>query len=187
MNNPRLATRYAKSLVDLATEQNQLDAISADMKWIYKISKSNPDFVAVLRSPIIKADKKEKIIESVINGRVSGLTAAFIQLLVKKGREINLPEIAGAYISQFNTLKNIHQVKISTATPISDEIRDTIIEKVKADAPDKKLELETLVDQDLIGGFVQETDGKLVDASILRDLNDIKKQFLNNDYIHKIR
>ena len=187
MNNPRLATRYAKSLIGLATELNQLDAISADMKWLHQICKSNPDFVAVLRSPIIKADKKEKIIESITNGRVNSSTAAFIQLLVKKGREINLPEIADAYISQFNALKNIHQVKIVTATPITTEIRDAIVAKVTASAPTKKFELEMAVNEDLIGGFVLETDGKLIDASILRDLNDIKKQFLNNDYIHKIR
>ncbi|MEO6869460.1 MAG: F0F1 ATP synthase subunit delta, partial [Ginsengibacter sp.] len=43
------------------------------------------------------------------------------------------------------------------------------------------------VDESLIGGFVLEVEGKLVDASILRDLNDVKKQFANNDYIHKLR
>ncbi|MBK7882828.1 MAG: ATP synthase F1 subunit delta [Chitinophagaceae bacterium] len=187
MNNPRLATRYAKSLIDLATELNQLDAISTDMKWLHKICKTNPDFVAVLRSPIIKADKKEKIIQAVINDRVNQTTASFIHLLVKKGREISLPEIANAYITQFNTLQNIYQVKISTAIPVTDEMRDVIVEKVKTASPDKRFELETVVNEDLIGGFVLETDGKLVDASILRDLNDIKKQFLNNDYIHKIR
>jgi len=30
-------------------------------------------------------------------------------------------------------------------------------------------------------------EGRLVDASIYRDLADVKKQFLNNDYIHKLR
>lgn len=187
MNNPRLATRYAKSLIDLAIELNQLDTISADMKWLYQISKSNPDFVAVLRSPIIKADKKEKIIESVTIGRINSITTSFIKLLVKKGREINLPEIASAFITQFNVLKSIHQVKLSTAIPISDEIKNAIIEKVKTTSTGKNFELETVVNEDLIGGFVLEANGKLVDFSILRDLNDIKKQFLDNEYTHKIR
>ena len=52
MNNPRLAGRYAKSLLDLATEQKQVDAVYADMKWLHKICKSNPDFVNMLRSPV---------------------------------------------------------------------------------------------------------------------------------------
>ena len=43
------------------------------------------------------------------------------------------------------------------------------------------------VDESLIGGYVLEMEGKLIDTSILRDLNDVKKQFANNDYIHKLR
>ena len=82
MNNPRLAGRYAKSLLDLATEQNQVDAVCADMKWIMSICKSNPDFVNLLRSPIIKADKKEKILAAVIGNKISSLSTAFNNLLI---------------------------------------------------------------------------------------------------------
>ena len=187
MNNPRLAGRYAKSLLDLATEQNSVDAVFADMKWLHTINKSNADFVAVLRSPIIKPDTKGKIVASITNGRVSALTAAFINLLVKKGRENNLPEIVSAYIAQFNSMKNIHQVKITTAAPLTDDLKEAILSNVRAGAGSETYEIETLVDESLIGGFLLETEGQLVDASILRDLKDVQKQFLNNDYIHKIR
>ena len=187
MNNPRLATRYAKSLIDLAVEQNQLTAICDDMKLIVKICKSNPDFVAVLRSPIIKPEKKGKIIESVTKQQVSTISSAFIELLVRKGRESNLPEIAGAFVDQFNKINNIHKVKITTAVSISDSIKDSLLSKMQAASEGKSLELETVVNESLIGGFILETDGKLADMSILRDLKDVKKQFLNNEYIHKIR
>jgi F-type H+-transporting ATPase subunit delta len=43
------------------------------------------------------------------------------------------------------------------------------------------------VNESLIGGFILEAGGKSLDASILRDLKDVKKQFLNNDYLHRIR
>lgn len=188
MNNPRLAGRYAKSLLDLSVEQNQLDTVCADMKWLQRLCKSSRDFVNVLHSPIIKPTTKEKIISSVINGNVSALTTAFIQLLVKKAREINLPEIVEAFIDQFNTLRNIHKVKITTADPISEEMKAAIMRNVEAGAKaGQTFEIETAVKPELIGGFLLETKGSLVDASILRDLKDIKKQFLNNDYLHKIR
>ena len=70
MSNPRLAARYAKSIVDLSTEQNQLDAVYTDMKFFKEVFKSNPDLVALFESPIIKADKKEKIVAAVVAGRV---------------------------------------------------------------------------------------------------------------------
>jgi F-type H+-transporting ATPase subunit delta len=187
MNNPRLATRYAKSLLDLATEQGQVDAVYADMKLLQGICKSNPDFAAVLRSPIIKADKKGKIVEAVTTGRISTITAAFNTLLMKKGREENLPEIAGAFIDQYNGINGIRKVKLTTATPITDDLKTAILNQVKGNTPVEKIELETAIKEELIGGFVLETGGTLVDASIRRDLKDIRKQFMNNDYIHKLR
>lgn len=188
MNNPRLAGRYAKSLLDLATEQNQVDAVYADMKWLQSICKSNPDFVNMLRSPVIKPTAKGKIIEAVTREKVSSLTGAFIQLLVNKARETNLPEIASTYVDQFNQLRNIHKVKITTADPISDEMLNAILANVKSTAAaGQTFEVETAVNNELIGGFLLETSGTLVDASILRDLKDIHKQFMNNDYLHRIR
>ncbi len=187
MNNPRLAGRYAKSLIDLAAELNQVDVIYADMKFVESICKSNPDFVAVLRSPIIKPGTKEKIIESITTGRVNIITSSFISLLVRKGRETNLPEIAIAYIEQFNELRDIHQLKITTALPISEALKNEIVNTVKMSTSLKHIEVETAVKEELIGGFVLEMEGKLIDASILRDLKDIKKQFMDNQYIHNLR
>ena len=187
MNNPRLAGRYAKSLLGLAVEQNQLDAVHADMRTIRAICKSNPDFVAMLKSPVINADKKEKLLEAITTGKVSAITTLFLKLLVSKARENSLPEIAKAFIDQYNERNNIHQVKVTTAVPMSDQLRDAIVEKIKTNTSIQKIELETAVDDDLIGGFTLELGDTLVDASILRDLNDVKKQFKSNEYIHSIR
>jgi len=186
MTNPRLATRYAKSLLDLSIEQNSLEAVNADMKYLQQITKSNPDFVALLRSPVISADKKNKIIAAVTEGKVSNLTTLFIKLLTEKARESNLPEIVGAFGDQYNKLKNISKVKITTAVPISDELKDSIIAKVKSSVSGE-IELETAVKEELIGGFKLEMGGTLIDASVLKELHDVRKQFLSNEYIHSIR
>ena len=186
MTNPRLATRYAKSLLDLSIEQNQLEAVYADMQMLKKINKSNPDFVALLRSPIITSDKKDKILDAVIGNNVSQISMLFIRLLTTKKRESNLPEIVTAFLEQYNKLKNIQTVKLTTASPISEELKNSIIARVKS-ADSSAIEIETSVNEDLIGGFKLEIGGTLIDATILHDLKDIKKQFLNNEYIHNIR
>ncbi len=187
MNNPRLANRYAKSLLDLAVETNSLDAVFADIKLIQSIIKSNPDFVNLIKSPVIASDKKEKILSAILGGKINNITSVFLQLLTKKSRESNLPEIVKAFTEQYNELNNIHQVKLTTAAPISEELKNAIIAKVKADSGLEKIELEATVKPELIGGFKLEMRGNLVDASILRDLNDVKKQFANNEYLHSIR
>lgn len=187
MSNPRLAGRYAKSLLDLAVEQNQLEKVFHDIKMLQGLCRSNFDFVNMLKSPVIKADKKEKIIEAVIDGKVTPMTASFFRLLINKAREYSLPEIVNAFIEQYNVLNNIHTVKLTTAVPVSDGLKDAIVNKIQSGTSYQKIELETAVKDELIGGFTLEVGGTLVDASILRDLNDVKKQFQNNEYIHNIR
>ena len=85
MSNVRIATRYAKSLLGLAIERNELDKAFADMEWLQSVCKSNPDFVNMLRSPVIKSDAKGKIVMAVAKDNIGQLTASFIQLLITKG------------------------------------------------------------------------------------------------------
>ena len=187
MHNPRLAGRYAKSLLDLSIEQNKLDETYGDVRLLKSIITANPDFGNILRSPVINSDKKQQIINSIINGRVGQLAELFIQLLVRKNRESNLPEILIAFIEQYNKLKNILHVKLTTAVSISKEAEQILVSKVKQQLKVTEIELETLIDEDILGGFKLEVEGKLVDASIQRDLYDVRKQFLSNIYIHQIR
>lgn len=187
MTNPRLAGRYAKSLLDLSIEKNQLETIYQDIQLLHSICKQNSDFVSMLKSPVIGSAKKEKIIEAVVSGKLNELTVLFLKLLVNKTREYNLPEIATAFIEQYNKLNNIHQVKITTAFPMSESLQNAIINKITSSTSIKKIALETAVKESLIGGFTLEMEGNLIDASVLRDLNDVKKQFKSNEYIHAIR
>lgn len=187
MPNPRLAARYAKSLVDLSIERGELEVVYADMQWLEAVCKSSREFVNVLRSPVITSDKKEKIVEAVTSGKVSELTAAFKRLLINKGRESYLPEIITAFISQYKQYKNIYIVKLTTATTVSEEMKNEIVNQVKKTSDMQNIELETSVNSDLIGGFVLQAGDKLVDASIAYDLKAIAKQFDNNDFVYKIR
>lgn len=187
MQNPRLASRYAKSLLDLAKEQNSLDATLNDLKYLDAVCRGSRDFENVLRSPIIKADKKQEILNAVLNDRLFPLTRAFVKLLVNKGREANLPEIAAAFIAQYKEMKNIKTVKLTTAAPINDTVKKAILNKVTASLNSSVVEMKEVVDVSLIGGFVLEMDDKLFDASIRRDLNDVRSQFMKNIYVRDIR
>ena len=187
MLNPRLAGRYAKSLIGLAVEKGQLEEVYNDMLYLQAVCKSNRDFVAFLKSPVISADKKQTILRAVTQGKISVITSAFNDLLAKKGRESSLPEIAFAFIEQYKQLKEIHTVTLTTATPVSDQVKQEIIDKVSSQSGMKNIELTTAVNEDLIGGFVLQIGNTLIDASISYDLNQIRKQFLNNDFIYKIR
>ena len=187
MQNPRLAGRYAKSLIDLSSEKGQLEAVYADMQYLHAVCKVSKDFVNLLRSPIIKADQKDAILTAITQGKVGVITAGFNKLLVRKNRENYLPEIVEAFINQYNHIKGIHKVKLTTAVDVSEELKKSIVAKVQLESNFSSIQLETKTDPSLIGGFVLEYNNNLVDASILRDLKDIKKQFRDNTYIHNLR
>jgi len=187
MPNPRLASRYAKSLIDLAIEKGELEKIFSDMQWLQRVIKENREFINFLRSPIIKAEKKKQVVDAVIKGRVSEMTGLFIHLLIAKGRESNLPEMITAFVHQYKEYKNIHTVKLTTAVPLSEDLKNAIITRIKKTSDMQNIELETVVNENLIGGFVLETGDKLIDASIAYELKQISKEFENNDFVYRIR
>jgi F-type H+-transporting ATPase subunit delta len=187
MSNIRLATRYAKSLLGLAIERGELEKVFEDMQWLQAVCKSNREFVNMLRSPVIKSDAKGKIVKAIAQTRICQLTDAFIHLLINKGREGVLPEITHSFIQQYKEHKKIHTVKLTTAWPVSEELKNEIVQHIKSTTEMQNIELETAVKEELIGGFVLQTGDKLVDASIAYDLKEIARQFENNDFIYRLR
>jgi F-type H+-transporting ATPase subunit delta len=187
MPNPRLASRYAKSLIDLSIERGQLEPVYNDLLFLQQLTKASRDFLNLLRSPVVSADKKQSIINALTEGKIGEMTNAFTRLLVNKGREGDLPEIITSFIQQYKQKKNIHTVKLTTATEVSEEVKNNIIAQVQKTSDLKNIELETVVDPKIIGGFVLQTGDKLVDASIAYDLKEIARQFENNDFIYKVR
>lgn len=187
MQNPRLAGRYAKSLLDLAVEQNALQTTLEDVEVIDATARASAEFAAILRSPIIKGGKKQAIVDAVLGPKLRPLTKGFVGLLISKGREAELTQIATAFLQQYKTLKGIRSVRLTTAAPVSDAFKASLEAKVAASMTGGSVELTTAVDEKLIGGFVLETENTIVDASIRRDLMDIKKGFTGNLYVQNIR
>lgn len=187
MPNHRLATRYAKALLDLAVERGELEQVYADVQWLDQVCKTNRDFVNLLRSPIIRAEIKKKIVQNIAGPHLGNTTNAFNTLLVHKGRESNIPEITAAFIKQYKVLKQIHTVELTTAAPLSEEVRQVLVTQVKKAGGFEQIELVEKVNADIIGGFVLKVGDKLVDASVSYDLKNIAKQFDKNDFIFKLR
>lgn len=187
MPNPRLAGRYAKSLIDLSVERDQLESVYSDIRYLGDLMRLSPEFVTLLKSPVISGDKKQKVIDALTSGKIGNTTSSFSHLLITKGRESFLPDIVFAFIEQYKVIKGIHSVTLTTAVPISEDVKKSIIQKIKEVGNMNEVELETLVQESIIGGFILEADGRRVDVSIAYDLANIKKQFANNDFIYRIR
>jgi len=171
----RIASRYAKSLLDLAKEQGKLDAVVEDIKT-FNGATQNRDLFLLLKSPIVKGSKKLEIFKSIFDGKLDQLTMSFMDIVIRKGRESFLPEIGAEFLNQYKALNKVSTVKLTTAQPIS----DTALEAIKAkllgsNITEESLEITTALDEDLIGGFVVQVGDKLVDASVAYKLREMAK------------
>lgn len=171
----RIANRYAKSLIDIAKEQNAVDQLNEDMKCFIQTAEDSHEFVLMLQSPIIKHDKKLDILVNIFEGKVHAISIAFFKLLAKKSREAALPAIAQAYISLYNELNGLAVAEVISAIPLSDSFKKDLAAKVST-AVNKKVQLEETVNPDLIGGFILRMGDKQIDNSVRTQLSDIKKR-----------
>jgi len=187
MQNKLVAQRYAKALIDLAIERNQLEEIKEDIDFIRQ--SLSPEFVNVLLSPVITDHKKSQIFRAVFENRVTPLTFSFFDLVFSKRREWVLPEIAEAFFESYREMKGIEIIDITTAVEISDELKETIHNRFQnlKKFQNKTIEIRSKVDESILGGFIAQSHDILFDASIKNDLQYIGKQFLENLYIQRIR
>lgn len=179
----RVASRYVKSLLDLAITQGSLDKVHADMNLFNSTIQKSRDLELMLKSPVIKHDKKLAILEAIFKGKVNALTMAFIEILTRKNREPLLPEIAGEFHNAFNVYKGIGKASVTTAVALDEKTRKEFEEMVKQLSNKKEVELDEKIDKDLIGGFVLNVEDKQIDASIRNNLKKLKLKFSENPYI----
>ena len=179
----RVASRYVKSLLDLAVSQSSLDKVHEDMQLFAATIDKSRDLELMLKSPVIKHDKKNAILSSIFKGKVSTITMAFIDILTKKNREPLLPEIAKEFHNAFNVYKGIGKASITTTVKMDDKTRAQFEAIVRQLSNRKEVELEEKVDKDLIGGFVLNVEDKQIDASIKNSLKKLKLKFSENPYI----
>jgi F-type H+-transporting ATPase subunit delta len=183
MSVTRIATRYAKSLIELAIEQGKLEQVYEDVLMLQRAAQ-NRDLYMMLKSPIIHNDKKISALNAIFGGKIDVLTQAYLNLLVNKNRESYITDIAAEFISQYKLMKKITTVKVTTATPLSDEVMEDLRKKLlSTGATFENLDIETSVDAELIGGFLLEFDNKRYDASVAHKLDELRTQFTKNLYV----
>lgn len=172
----KVASRYAKSLLDLAQEQGQLDAVKKDMESVVSVLKSNSELLAILKNPIISGDKKRNILAAIFEGKISPTIVSFFYILVNKGRAAILLDIAQEFVREYNEAKGIVKASVTSATALSDtnlaELQQIITGEIKAEVI-----LKNIVDPSLIGGFVVRVGDRQIDASIAGKLNKLEKHF----------
>lgn len=171
----KAGARYAKSLIDLSTEQNALEEIKNDMVFFEEVVASNSELEAILKNPIVPLDKKTGILNDIFGKKVHQITQSFLKLVVSKGRSAILFDTAKQFISQYNLIKGIVTAEVTSAIELTDVNRAEITSLVKNELKANEVFIKEKVDEKLIGGFVLKVGDKQFDASISGGLRKLKK------------
>ncbi|MCL7986338.1 ATP synthase F1 subunit delta [Sphingobacterium sp. lm-10] len=175
-----VASRYAKSLIDLSKEQGNLDAVKNDMEQFIAIVKESSELAAVLKNPIIKQDKKRSILSALFDGKVEPSVMSFFHMLVAKGRAGILNDVAIEFLREYRVEKGIVQATVTSAVPLSEENLSLLKTQIASEIKAKEVVLNNKVDKALIGGFVIKVGDRQVDVSIAGRLNKLEKHFAAN-------
>ena len=176
MSELTVATRYAKALIDLAQEQNSVEAMKDDMELFHHTLRVNPELKAVLANPIVSHSKKIKILDEVFSKKVNKASLAFFKLMVNKSRGEILYATSAEYINMYDIKNHIVHASVVSATVLSEANKKKMIADIQT-ATGGTVKLDAKVDPSLIGGFVLTIGDRQVDTSIASDLRRLKKEF----------
>lgn len=184
MRDIKVASRYAKSLLGISVEQKQLEEVYKDMQMISSICSQSRDLRLLLKSPIVKSDKKQAILNEIFGKGISQISAAFVSIIINKKREGLLEDIANAFIEAYKVHHNITTAMITSAVELSKAQKESIVKLVKSQGKEN-VELKEVVNSDIIGGLIIRIGDKQVDESIRRKLVDLEMEFDDNPYIRE--
>jgi F-type H+-transporting ATPase subunit delta len=183
MSIARIASRYAKSLFDLAKNEGKLDKVHQDILYVREVAEL-PDFSAVMKNPLISEEKKENIFRAVFGQKVDDLTLKTLMIMAEHNREAYLNDICLSFHVLYNEERHVSTVLISSAVELSSQTIDNILSEFKAKGIiESQVELKTKIDPSILGGFILQFKDKVYNASIAYKLDQLRNKFSENLYI----
>lgn len=168
--------RYSLALYEAAEQSKQLDAIATDSNNLIEILNSSKDLRLFFTSPVIRSDKKVKFVESLFKEKISVLSLNFIKLLIKNTRENMLADILRGFLDLKNDAEGKIKANVKTAVAADDKEKQKIMESINSFTGKKSIP-EFSVNDSLLGGFTIQVKDVVIDASIKRQLENLRNKF----------
>ena len=185
MNSYRINTNYAKALLMLATDRQDVDRVADDMRLVSKVTAENHELAVVFANPVLPGDKKAAIVRELFSGNVADTTMAFLVFLVRKNRSVNMHGVSEAYLGMWRDVKGIVLSDLVTHQPVDESARAMVTQMVQ-EYTGRKVELHEATDMNMLGGFKLEFDNKMYDARLRAKIRKLRQEFAKNDYESKL-
>ncbi len=176
MTNRKVARKYNLALYFTALERKSVEEVKKDLVDIKKSIEGSKELSNFILTPVISAEKKTKVFEAMFSGKVNELTLRFLVYLCEKNRINLLYDITDDFATLVNEKQGVVLAKVKTAVEITDGERKALTDKLRL-FTGKEIQATYSVDPAIKGGFIASVDDKIIDASILRQLELLKERF----------
>jgi|SRR5690554_2039435 len=178
MNTGPVSTRYATALLDYAIEKDEQEKVYEKMKLLVGVFFEVPELRAALQDPSIPGTEKIDIIRVACSDDLPSALDEMIALIVKNEREGYMQFIARRFIDLYRHRFRLQAGKLVTAVPVDEETEEKLLSRVRH-ITGGELEIETVVDPNIIGGFILNLDDYRWDASVSGELERLKHSLVH--------
>ena len=179
MLSTKVAKRYAQGLLDFTQETGNTASVFGEMGDLVKTIEGSKDLKNFFSSPIIDVKKKISVASEIFKS-FSPVSQNLIQLVIKHGRENQLQNIAQAFINKVEDMNGVQRISLTSAQPLSQSNIDSILKSTDLVNHNNKFDVKTIINPDILGGYVLRVGDQQIDASVRSKLNNIKKEFQLN-------
>lgn len=178
-----IAKRYSKALYDYATEKGAAEAVYAQAEHLAELLTSHNQLIEAIASPVVSHEVKLDLLEKALPEGIVPCLKDFLRLVMAKEREKYLLFIVRSYLELYRKEHRIIIAKLTCAAAPSKQMLDRI-DKMTEDATGCQVEIVTVVDPSLIGGFIFRVDDRILDNSVRKQIRQIERSFeVNNNRI----
>ena len=178
MAGARAAIRYAKAVLSLASDRSTADAVNEEMKLIANTIAQNKNLSDVLQSPVLSTSVKKSALLKVFK-KADKTTLGLIDTLVANNRIAILADVAVKYNLLFDQSKGVEVATVTTAIPLTDALKQKVLAKAK-ELTGKDIEVQSIVNENILGGFILRVGDMQYNASIANQLIKLKREFSIN-------
>jgi F-type H+-transporting ATPase subunit delta len=169
-----IATVYARSLFEVAQQENKLDLVRDQIGQVADAVSANRELSVFFFSPYFSTEEKKKGLHAVVTD-ADPTVVNFLELLVEKHRMPVLFRIRRNLDELWEDENKLLPVQLTSAVTLDDSVARQLGEAI-GDATGRKVSLSSEVDPDLLGGIVLRVGNSILDASIRNRLELLRKQ-----------
>ncbi len=171
----QVATRYAAALIDMAEQAGVIDKVEKDFNALEAMIAGSPDLGSLIRNPLYKRTQQGGAMQALAQrAGFDGLTARFLGVLVQNRRLRTLPDVIRAVRAELTRRRGGVEARVQTAYALSDA-QTGALKRALAESMGSDVTLNVEVNRDLIGGLIVTVGSRMIDDSVRRKLERLKR------------